>query len=199
MTHSTGWGGKRLGAGRKKSDNKKRSIVIRIDERLEPVVNELKKRLKAGLEYSFLLTVTNNQVIIDSPPPESFSREPERQQIETLEQEIQVLKEKVRHLEDRCVQLLATSQRFVSERDISDEKLRRTKSSLFSLKNNYIALKRQYDELFHQEYDCMAATGNGQRCSKKAVHTTIRNGLIFHVCRQHAKKLDRENKTAEKP
>lgn len=51
-------------------------------------------------------------------------------------------------------------------------------------------LKREYDALLHKEHNCMAATQNGQRCTKKAVTIGQQGFLMIHLCRQHAKAIE---------
>ena len=35
----------------------------------------------------------------------------------------------------------------------------------------------------------MALKGDGQRCTKKETNDTVQNGILIHVCVQHAKSL----------
>ena len=186
----TGWGGKRTGAGRKKSEHKTRSVVIRVDECLVPVVRELKNRVKAGLEEGYLFSVTNNQVVIE--PPDSFRQKEQQRKLESMTLENQALKEKLRQLENQCAQTLVKNQGLITESEISRAKLLKLQAQFDNLKNDYRMMEYRYEYLYHQKHDCMAATKDGKRCSKKAIHTTIQHGFVFHVCRQHAKKIDEE-------
>jgi len=61
MTNTKGWGGVRANSGRKKSANTKKTVVIRIDEGLVPVIKVIKENYQAGQGIDTLLPVTNNQ------------------------------------------------------------------------------------------------------------------------------------------
>jgi len=186
----TGWGGKRTGAGRKKSSQTQKTVVIRIHEALLPAVEELKARFKLGFEDGCLFSVTDNQVKIEKPITLTISEV--NLEIEQLKQENNALKNKVQQLQDQLAENNVRTRRFVMERDVAEEKMRRAEGQLEALKSNYRSLKLCYEDLQYREYDCMAITSNGKRCSKKAVVDTFRDGLLFHVCLQHAKKIDKE-------
>jgi len=64
-----------------------------------------------------------------------------------------------------------------------------TESKLNGLKSSYRLLKHDYEALLHREHDCMAIKGDGQRCTKKSTNDTVQNGILIHVCLQHAKAL----------
>lgn len=61
MTKSANWGGKREGSGRKVSDQKKLTKVVRVDVDLVELIEELKKRYQSGVSINDLLGVTLNQ------------------------------------------------------------------------------------------------------------------------------------------
>jgi hypothetical protein len=77
----------------------------------------------------------------------------------------------------------------IKERDLVN-----LESKVHYWKAKYDVLKRDYDDLLHREYDCMAMTSDGKRCKKKAVFDTFQNGLLFHVCSQHAKVLEKKRR-----
>ncbi|WP_221896946.1 hypothetical protein [Bathymodiolus japonicus methanotrophic gill symbiont] len=59
MTTSN-WGGKREGAGRKQAQETNKTRVVRVDEALIPLINDLKDQYKKGCGLNDLTIVTSN-------------------------------------------------------------------------------------------------------------------------------------------
>lgn len=167
MNKKTNWGGRRPGAGRKKSDAVRETVVVRIDKQLLPTVTELKARFKAGLEVNNLFSVTNNQ-----------------DRTAGLNQNAESLLEQNALLQRNLSRQMELTRLRVQERDVANMKLTAAESRIADLTAQLQNLKQHYAQ---QEHRCMAQTGGGMRCSKKAVTDVFYEGLLFHVCLQHAK------------
>jgi len=190
MTTSN-WGGKRAGAGRKQEKTNE-TRVIRVDEALIPIINDLKDRYKQGESLEILIEVTKNQTteqqttLYDDPTSISIVTDLQ-DKIRQLEAEKQISDTKLVERDEISLQL-------VLDRDKEHLKVTHTNSKLESLKSSYRLLKSTHDELLHREYDCMAIKVNGQRCSKAAKLDFNQNGIMIRVCLQHAKLAEKYNK-----
>ena len=151
------WGGTRKGAGRKKKQNSIKSVVVRVDETLLTIINELKERLKAGQEIESLLNVTNNQDV----------------DLQAKTKELKKLKE--------------VNLDLVLQKDTEHFKVitLQTKARGLQSKNN--DLKAQLEAVQHKEYDCMALKKDGGRCTRPAKTKVKWHGLEIKVCLQHSK------------
>ena len=94
-------------------------------------------------------------------------------------------------LQEKIVTPVTENERSLLKKQYNDEHSKAIKldGKVRTLESNFRFLKRDYDELLHREYDCMAIKGNSERCSKKAVVDIIQNGINIHVCLQHSKVL----------
>ena len=61
MGKQSKWGGSREGAGRPIAKATKKTVVVRVDDSLLPVIKILKQRHKDGQEIETLIPVTENQ------------------------------------------------------------------------------------------------------------------------------------------
>jgi len=190
MTTSN-WGGKRTGAGRKQTKTNE-TRVIRVDEALIPIINNLKDRYKQGEALHSLIDVTRNQTteqqttLYDDPTSISI--------VTDLQDKIRQLEAKKQIIETKLVERNEISLKLIQERDKEHLKVIHAVSKLESLKSSYRMLKELHDELLHREYDCMAIKVNGQRCSKAAKLDFNQNGIMIRVCLQHAKLAEKYNK-----
>jgi len=144
------WGGKRAGAGRKQEKTNV-TRVIRIDEALIPLINDLKERHKQGESLESLIEVTKNQAteqqttLYDDPTSISIVTDLQ-DKIQHLEAEKQISETKLAEREEISLQRTL-------ERDKEHLKVVNTIGKLESLKSRYRMLNRKYDDLFHQEHD----------------------------------------------
>lgn len=189
MTTSN-WGGKREGAGRKQAQETNKSRVVRVDEELIPLINDLKDQYKKGCELNNLTIVTNNQDVKQT----TLYNDPASVSIVTdLQEKILRLEAEKQIVEAKLIEREGVSLKLVQERDKEHLKAVHAESKVESLKSSYRMLKSTHNELLHREHDCMAITGSGARCSKPAKLDMNQNGLIIRVCLQH-KNLAQNNK-----
>jgi len=181
MTTSN-WGGKREGAGRKQAQETNKSRVVRVDEELIPLINDLKDQYKKGCELNNLTIVTNNQ---DVKQTTLYNDRASVSIVMELQEKILRLEAEKQIIEDKLIERESISLNLVQKRDKEHLKAVHAESKLESLKSSYRLLKNTHDELLHREYDCMAITGNGERCSKPAKLDMNQNGLMIRVCLQH--------------
>jgi len=185
MTTSN-WGGKRAGAGRKQEKTNV-TRVIRVDETLIPLINDLKERHKQGESLHSLIEVTKNQAteqqttLYDDPTSISI--------VTDLQDKIRQLEAEKQISDTKLVEREEISLQRVLERDKEHLKVVNTTGKLENLKSRYRLLQNTHDELLHREYDCMAITGSGVRCSKPAKLDFNQNGIMIRVCLQHAKRV----------
>ena len=185
------WGGKRKGAGRKQAQETNKSRVVRVDEELIPLINDLKDQYKKGCELNNLNIVTNNQ---DVKQQTTLYNDPASVSIVTdLQEKILHLEAKKQIVEAKLIEREGIGLKLVKERDKEHLKAVYADSKVENLKSSYRMLKINYDEVLHQNHDCMAITGSGERCSKPAKLDVDQNGLMIRVCLQH-KKLAKKNK-----
>jgi len=165
------WGGKRSGAGRKKSEQPQKTVVVRVDEALLPVIKEIKSQYKAGCSIDNLINVTNNQSTEQQADPIL----------------IEGLQEKIRALEATLASQQETNLNLVYERDREHLEAMQAQGNITALKARNQALMRDYDELLHREHNCMAIKANGTRCTRTATLDQHKDGIVIRVCVQHAK------------
>ncbi|GAW86328.1 hypothetical protein bplSymb_SCF02404P005 [Bathymodiolus platifrons methanotrophic gill symbiont] len=190
MTPSN-WGGKREGAGRKQAQEINKTRVVRVDEALIPLINDLKDQYKKGCGLNDLTIVTSNQ---DAKQQTTLYNDPASVSIVTdLQEKILQLEAEKLIIEAKLIERENIGLKLIQERDKEHLKAVHADSKVESLKSSCRYLKYTYDELLHREYDCMAITGTGERCSKPAKVDTIQNRLMIRVCLQH-KKLAENNK-----
>jgi hypothetical protein len=163
-------GRKRLPPEKKKPPQ----ATLKINDFILPFVKELKGNLKKGL-------------ITEQTLDRLFDILRTGQKQSNHSEEISVLKDKIKKLDELLLKR-------VMERDLAHSKSVDLESKVHYWKAKYDDLKRNYDDLLHREYDCMAMTSDGKRCTKKAVFDTFQNGLLFHVCSQHAKVLEKKRR-----
>lgn len=72
--NQSSWGGKRQGAGRKKSENSKKTMVVRVDENLLHIIKIIKEKYKSGCEIDNLFNVTKNQELLQVQLKEQSDR-----------------------------------------------------------------------------------------------------------------------------
>jgi len=187
---TSNWGGKREGAGRKQAQETNKSRVVRVDEELIPLINDLKDQYKKGCELNNLTIVTNNQDVKQT----TLYNDPASVSIVTdLQEKILRLEAEKQIVEAKLIEREGIGLKLVKERDKEHLKAVHAESKVESLKSSYRVLKSTHDELLHREYDCMAITGSGERCSKPAKLDVDQNGLMIRVCLQH-KNLAKNNK-----
>ena len=180
------WGGKRAGAGRKQEKTNV-TRVIRIDEALIPLINDLKERHKQGESLESLIEVTKNQAteqqttLYDDPTSISI--------VTDLQDKIRQLEAEKQISDTKLVEREEISLQRTLERDKEHLKVINATSKLESLRSSHRLLKSTHDDLLRQEHDCMAITGSGERCTKKSTNDTLQNSILIHVCLQHAKTL----------
>ena len=197
-------GRKRLPEGKHKPPQ----TTVKINSFILPFVQELKGNLKKGLltdnTLSQLFTVLQGKSeqqasIFKNHEPVSTVKKLQKKlhQLEadlcTKDAKIVALKES---LKQKIVTPFTENERSLLKKQYNEEHSKALKldGKVRTLESNLRYLKRDHDELFHREYDCMAIKGNGERCSKKAVVDSIWHGINIHVCLQHAKVLGSKSK-----
>ena len=167
--------------------------TVKINDFILPFVQELKGNLKKGMvtkqTLSNLFSALNG-----TEQQESIFNDPNTVSIITdLQEKILHLEAKKQIVEAKLIERESIGLKLVKERDKEHLKAVHAESKVESLKSSYRVLKSTHDELLHREYDCMAITGSGERCSKPAKLDVDQNGLMIRVCLQH-KKLAKKNK-----
>ena len=157
MTAKPNWGGKRKGSGRKKGENSKKTVVIRVDESLLPFIKILKERLKAGQENESPLNVTNNQDV----------------DLQTKTKELEKLKE--------------VNLDLVLQKDAEHSKVITLQTKVRGLQSKNNDFKAQFEALEHKEHDCMALKKDGSRCTRPAKTKINWHGVEINACLQHSK------------
>ena len=161
MNKNVNWGGSRIGAGRPKEENTKKSVVVRIAEELLPVIKALNKQHKAGKAIEHLLTVTDNQ---DTD-----------------------FQSTVKELERELEQFKKTNLELVLQKDAEHSKAIKLQTKANSLQSKNNNLKAQLEALQHKEYDCMVLKKDGSRCNRLAKTKVAWQGVEISVCLQHSK------------
>jgi hypothetical protein len=179
------WGGKRAGAGRKKSVNSGQSTVVRIDKALLPAVNALKAKYNAGQGVNL-----NFVTVIHDKVDAVLHGDHLTKALAKLNGEIVELKKKNKDLEGQLFRQKEVTLVRVKERDIAQIELAEAKARVASLISKLRESTSRYQALWEKEYWCMAKTAAGSRCSNKAVVDVFRDGLLFHLCVQHGKMFE---------
>jgi len=163
--------------------------TVKINAFILPFVQELKGKLKKGMVsdktlsglFSVLKGAEQQSSVFNDPDAVSI--------IEGLQEKIHTLDAEKRIIENKLARQQEISLKLVQERDAKHLNAVHTESKLNALKSSYRLLKHDYNVLLHREHDCMAIKGDGQRCTKKSTNDTVQNGILIHVCLQHAKSL----------
>lgn len=161
MNKNPNWGGSRIGAGRPKEVNTKKTIVVRVAEELLPVIKTLNKQHKAGVAVEPLLNVTYNQDATLQPT--------------------------AKELESELEQFKKTNLDLVLQRDAEHSKVIKLQTKANGLQAKNDDLKSQLIALQHKEYDCMALKKDGSRCTRPAKTKVAWHGVEINVCLQHSK------------
>jgi len=186
MTKSN-WGGKREGAGRKQAKETDKTRVVRVNNALIPLINDLKDQYKKGCELNNLTIVTSNQ---DVKQQSTLYNDPASVSIVTdLQEKILRLEAEKQISEAKLIEREGIGLKLVKERDKEHLKAVHAESRVESLRSSYRLLTSTHDELLHREYDCMAIKLDGNRCTNKATIDSIQHNFNIHVCLQHAKSL----------
>jgi len=171
--------------------DKKKSpqATVKINNFILPFVQELKGNLKKGMvsgeTLSGLFSVLNG-----TEQQTSVFNDPDAVNIVSeLQEKIHALEAEKRIIERELAKQQEIILNLAQERDKEHFNAVYTESKLNGLKSSYRLLKHDHEALLHREHDCMALKGNGQRCTKKSTNDTVQNGILIHVCLQHAKSL----------
>jgi len=192
--------------GRKPLPPEKRKApqaTVKINNFILPFVQELKGNLKKGTvtgnTLSQLFSVLQGkqvQQINVFKDPDAVSIVEELQiKIRKLEADLRIKDNQIvslkESLKDKIIAPFTENERSLLKKQYNEEryKVMKLDGKVRTLESNIRCLKRDYDVLFHREYDCMAIKGNGEQCTKKAVIDAIWNGINIHVCLQHSKVL----------
>ena len=195
MANTKGWGGVRANSGRKKSADTKKSVVIRVDEDLVPIIKIIKENYQAGQGIDDLIPVINNQkeAVINSSPYQTID----------LLQENKELKRKINQLTINCNEehIKATGSKnqldklqkvnldLVLQRDTANLKVVSLQSKVNFLKANIKGLERSITSLHDKEYNCMALKKDNSRCTRSAKTQITWQGVEIRVCLQHSKMI----------
>jgi len=163
--------------------------TVKINNFILPFVQELKGNLKKGMvsgktlsELFSVLKGTEQQTsVFNDPDAVSI--------VEELQEKIHSLEAEKRISDSKLAKQKEVSLNLAQECDKEHLNVVRIESKLNGLKSSYRLLKHDYDALLHREHDCMAIKGDGQRCTKKSTNDILQNGILIHVCVQHAKSL----------
>jgi len=178
-------GRKRLPEGKHKPPQ----ATVKINAFILPFVKELKGNLKKGIVSSETLLGLFS-VLRGTGQQVSAFKDPEAVSIVLeLQEKIHQLEADKRLIERELAKQQKISLNLAQERDKEHFNAIHTEGKLDSLKSSYRLLKYDHEALLHREHDCMALKGDGQRCTKKATNDTVQNGILIHVCVQHAKSL----------
>jgi len=167
--------------------------TVKINDLILPFVKVLKGNLKKGMVTDQILSNLFS-TLNGTEQQENIFNDPNTVSIVTeLQEKIHSLEAEKRISESKLVKQQEISLNLVQERDKEHFKAVRAESKLESLKSSYRLLKNTHDELLHREYDCMAITGSGLRCSKPAKLDVNQNGIMIRFCLRH-KNLAKSNK-----
>jgi hypothetical protein len=169
--------------------------TVKINNFILPFVKELKGNLKKGLVTEKTLSLLFGALKEKGEQQLSVFKDPDtvslisdlQEKIRLVEAEKQIIELKFKTKDELNI-------KFIQERDKEHLKAVHAESKVESLKSSYRLLKNTHDELLHREYDCMAMTGTGNRCTKPAKLDEVKNGLMIHVCLQHSKLISDEKK-----
>ena len=178
-------GRKPLPLGKKKAPQ----ATVKINALILPFVQELKSKLKKGMVSDKTLSGLFS-VLKGTEQQTSVFNDPDAVSIVTeLQEKIHALEAEKRISDSKLAKQQEVSLNLAQERDKEHLNVVHTESKLNGLKSSYRLLKHDHEALLHREHDCMAIKGDGQRCTKKSTNDTVQNGILIHVCVQHAKSL----------
>lgn len=193
MTNTKGWGGVRANSGRKKSTSPKKTVVIRIDENLLPIIKEIKQKYQQGQGIESLLPVTNNQ-------EETLTTQPSHQIIDLLQENKQLKKQnnqlsikrneehiKATEFKNQQDNLQKVNLDLVLQRDTEHGKVIELEGKCRSLKADLKTKDTGLERLKHLEHNCQMLTNAGNRCTKPAKLKLLWQGVEINVCLQHSK------------
>jgi len=193
MTNTKGWGGVRANSGRKKSANTKKTVVIRIDEGLVPVIKVIKENYQAGQGIDTLLPVTNNQeeTLTPQSPHQIIDLLQENKQLKKQNSQLTIKRneEHINAIEFKNQQdnLQKVNLDLVLQRDTEHGKVIELEGKVRSLKADLKTKDTQIEQLQQLEHNCQMLTKSGNRCSKPAKLKTAWQGIEINVCPQHSK------------
>jgi len=169
--------------------------TVKINNFILPFVKELKGNLKKGLVTENTLALLFDVLNGKGEQQGNLFKDPDTVSIVSdLQEKIRLLEAEKQIVEAKLIEIEGIGLKFVKERDKEHLKAVYAESKVESLKSSYRLLKHTHDELLHREYDCMAMTGTGNRCTKPAKLDEVKNGLMIHVCLQHSKLISDEKK-----
>jgi len=169
--------------------------TVKINNFILPFVKELKGNLKKGLVTENTLALLFDVLNGKGEQQGNLFKDPDTVSIVSdLQEKIRLLEAEKQIVEAKLIEIEGIGLKFVKERDKEHLKAVHAESKVESLKSSYRLLKNTHDELLHREYDCMAMTGTGNRCTKPAKLDEVKNGLMIHVCLQHSKLISDEKK-----
>ena len=163
IQEKSSWGGKRQNAGRKKSAISKKTVVVRVDEKLLPIIKTVKDKYQAGQPVESLLSVTGNQ-------DELLSK---IEQIKKLESYVEYQNNSIYKLNDKPLkkenntlqeQIEKQSNRnleLVLQRDSEHLQAVKLKGKVLSLKSTIKSQKAEIEAIKHKIYDCQVLKKDG--------------------------------------
>ncbi len=185
-------GRKPLPLGQKKPPQ----VTVKINSFILPFVKQLKGNLKRGLVTENILSLLFDVLNGKSEQQHNLFKDPDAVSlVNDLQDKISLLEAEKRIIEDKLRDREELSFKFILERDKERLKVVHATSKIGSLEASYRGLKWTHDKLLHREYDCMAITGSGDRCTKPSKIDFEQNGLMIHVCLQHSKLLSNKKVT----
>ena len=199
MTKS--WGGVRKGAGRKKEQNAKNTVVVRVDESLLPTIRVLKERHKAGQEIEISPDVTNNQDKDLQSKIKKLTDFVEFQNQKIYELNDNPLAKKNNELitrnndfivkfnteHERAEKLKNLNLNLVLQRDEANLKARNLEIKADSLNADRKCLESIISDSLNEKYTCMALKKDGSRCTRQAKTKINWHGVEINTCLQHNK------------
>ena len=197
--------------GRKSLPPEKRKApqtTVKINNFILPFVQELKGNLKnkqvtpeiISQLFSVLNGKSEQQASVFKDPKAVSIVEGLQNKIRKLESELRIKDNQIgslrKTLKEKIIAPFTENERSILKKQYNEEhsKALKLEGKVRTLESNLRYLKRDYDDLLHREYDCMAIKGNGDRCTKKSVVDVIQNGINIHVCLQHSKVLAKKAK-----
>jgi glutamyl/glutaminyl-tRNA synthetase len=174
MNKNPNWGGSRIGAGRPKEENTKKSVIVRVAEELLPVIKTLKEQLRAGQTVESLLNVTDNQDVDLQSEIQVLNDLVKFQNNKIYELNKQPLAEKnneliirnndfivkyneeharAESLKGELEQFKKTNLELMLQKDAEHSKAIKLQTKVRSLHSSNEELKSQLEELAHKEHD----------------------------------------------
>jgi len=193
MTNTKGWGGVRANSGRKKSANTKKTVVIRVDENLLPVIKVIKENYQAGQGINSLISVTNNQdkAVIQSPSNQTIDLLQENKAFTNRINELTINRNeehiKATGFKNQLDKLQKVNLDLVLQRDTANLQVISLQSKVNSLKAYIQGLEQSINAFHAKEYNCMALKKDNSRCTRPAKTKINWQGVEIKVCLQHSK------------